>query len=222
MPSRSRGAGVVLVAGVAGFWGCAFVAASLQPGYDPAVDYLSALAAVGARQPVWGLAMLACGAVALGGAAAMLAARGFRTAAVPLGMAAVAVAVAGAARVDCPEGAAGCAAGPSTFAGGLASQVHSVAVLASQVLLSAALLALAWTSRRTCRRTCVVAAGVGAVLTAALSLDPLPIDPGWSQRLWVVSGHVVLLAVWWVCRPMPDVGSGPPAAQRRGGLDGVR
>ena len=222
MPSPSGRAGVVLVAGVAGFWTCALVAASLQPGYDPAVDYLSALAAVGAHDPAWGLAMFASGALALGGAAAMLVSRGFRPAAALLGMAAVAVVVAGVARVDCLEGAAGCAAGPSAFAGGLASQVHSAAVLTSQVLLSAALLAVAWGGRRTCSRACVALVGVGAVLTAVLSVNPLPLEPGWSQRLWVASGHAVLLAVWGTCRPTPGIGSGPPSVHRRGGLHGDR
>jgi hypothetical protein len=222
VPSRSRRAGVALVAGVAGFWGCAVVAASLQPGYDAGVDYLSALAAVGARQPAWGLAMFACGAVALGAAAAMLLSRGFRTAPALLGIAAVAVVLAGAARVDCPDGAAGCAAGPASLSGGLASQVHSAAVLTSQLLLSAALLALAWQGRQTCSRTCVGLAGAGAVLTAVLSVNPLPLEPGWSQRLWVASGHAVLLAVWGACRPTLGIGSGPPSVHRRGGLDGDR
>ncbi len=222
MPGRSGRAGVALVGGVAGFWTCALVAASFQPGYDPAVDYLSALAAAGARQPGWGLAMLAFGAVALGGSAAVLAARGLRTAGSLLGLAAVAVLLAAAARVDCSDGAAGCAAGHSDLSGSLATQVHSGAVLTSQVLLSAALLVVAWTGRRTCSTPCLLVAAAGAVLTALLSVNPLPLEPGWSQRLWVASGHATLLAVWWLCRPTPGIGSDPPSAHRRGGLDGLR
>jgi hypothetical protein len=187
------GQGLVL-AGVIGFWLLAGAAAARAPWYSPGADYLSALAAIGAREPWWGLAMFACGAVALAGGAVVL--RGSVPVAAALMVAsAISVAVAGIARVECPLGAAGCNAGPSVLEPTFSGQVHALAVVAYQVFFSAALLAAAWAGWREGRLLPVAVGVSGAVLTAVLALDPLPADPGWSQRLWVAAGHVVLVAV---------------------------
>jgi hypothetical protein len=163
--------------------------------------------------------MVGFGAVALTGAAGLLLSRRYRAGGVLMAAAGVAVVVAAGARVDCPFGAAGCAAGPGVVPADLTSQVHAAAVVASQVLLSGALVAVAWRARRQSATACALAAGAGAVLTAVLALDPLLLEPGWSQRLWVASGHLALLAVWGVCRPLSGIGSGHVSGRRRGAPD---
>ena len=192
------GQGLVL-AGVAGFWLLASVGAVRAPSYRLGADYLSALAASGAAEAAWGLAMFASGALALAGGAVVLRGSG-PIAAGLLAAAAAAVALAGVARVACPSGAAGCNAGPSVLEPTTSGQVHALAVVAYQVFFSAALLALAWAGRQEGRPLPVVVGVGGAVVTAVLALDPLPLDPGWSQRLWVAVGHAVLVTVA-VCRP---------------------
>ena len=83
-------------------------------------------------------------------------------------------------------------------------------MVAYQVLFSAALLTLAWAGRREGHALPVVVGVGGAVVTAVLAVDPLPLDPGWSQRLWVAVGHGVLVAVG-LCRPCtPTSPAGDP------------
>lgn len=198
-PARVRIGQALVLAGVTGFWLLATVGGTRAPGYRPADDYLSALASIGAQEPVWGRAMFACGALALAGGAVVLG-NCVRSAAALLAAAAVSVAVAGIARVDCPSGAAGCNAGPAVLEPTASGQAHTLAVVAYQVFFSAALLALAWARRQQGRVVPVALWVGGAAVTALLALDPLPLDPGWSQRLWVATGHLLLVTVA-LCRP---------------------
>lgn len=192
-------AGVCL--GVGGFWLAAALGARLEPGYQAGQDYLSALASVGASGPAAGLLMFACGAGALVAAAAVV--REVEPAAV-LGRrlllaAAAFVAVGGLARVRCLDGAAGCNAGPLVVEQvTVSSQVHTVAILGYQVAFSAAMVGLAVVAGRRRRRSLAALGWAAAALTPVLALDPLPLTPGWSQRLWVAAGHAALLglAAW--------------------------
>jgi hypothetical protein len=195
VPAAAR-LGVVLA--VAGFWALATVGASQQPGYDAGRDYLSALAAVGARAPAWGLAMFGCAALALLCAAVVV--RNLqhdgRGAMGAMLVAAAAVALAGTARVSCAAGAAGCNAGALVVEQTtLLSRTHSAAVAAYQVAFSVALLLLARSAQQQSRPALAALALVGAVGTAALAVVPLPWGPGTDQRVWVASGHLVLLAL---------------------------
>ena len=167
------------------------VGASREPSYDPAQDYLSALAATGAAEPVWGLLMFASATVAVLAAA-------WHVRSALLLAAAAALAASGVFRVDCPSGAAGCNAGPLVVDPSVTGHVHAAAVVGYQLLLSAALLAVALVDHRAGRRGWAVAALAGALVPLLLALDPLPLEPGLSQRLWVVSGQAVLLmlAFW--------------------------
>ena len=185
-------------AGVAGFWVAAALGGRVEPGYDAGQDYLSALASVGAAGPQVGLAMFACGAGALAAASAVV--RRLEPTAVlgrrMLIAAAGFVAVGGLARVRCVDGAAGCNAGPLVVEQvTLASQVHAAAILGYQVAFSAAMVAVAVSARRGRRRGLAVLGWTAALLTPVLALDPLPLSPGWSQRLWVAAGHAALLAL---------------------------
>jgi len=191
LSARPLGAQLGVVLGVVGFWAFAGVGADRQPGYDPATDYLSSLAGRGAVEPGWGLAMLASAIVAVLAAA-------LRVRSPLLVVAAVSLTVAGVFRVDCPAGAAGCNAGPLVVEPGVTGQVHSAAVVGYQVFFSAAMLHLAWRCRQVGRCRAAVAALAGALVPLVLAGDPLPLDPGVSQRLWVASGQAVLLmlAFW--------------------------
>lgn len=188
----------VVVLGIVGFWAFASLGAAAEPGYDPTQDYLSALAAAGAAEPAWGLAMFGASAVAV--LAVAYSARSRLMAA-----AAVSLAMGGVLRVDCPTGAAGCNAGPRVVEPSLTGQAHAAAVGGYQVLLSAALLALAWRARRQRRPGTAAAAVAGAVVPLALAFDPLPLEPGVSQRLWVAAGQVILLLVAFWPRPPATV-----------------
>jgi hypothetical protein len=187
--------------GVGGFWLAAALGGRLEPGYQASEDYLSALASVGASGPVAGLLMFACGAGALAAASAVV--REVEPAAVLGGRlllaAAAFVAVGGLARVRCLDGAAGCNAGPLVVEQvTVSSEVHAVAIFGYQVAFSAAMVGLAVVARSRGRPGLAALGWVGAVVTPVLALDPLPLTPGWSQRLWVVAGHAVLLglAAW--------------------------
>ncbi|MGA7689386.1 MAG: DUF998 domain-containing protein [Jiangellales bacterium] len=177
---------LLVVLGVVGFWVFASVGAAQQPGYDAAADYLSSLAATGAVEPVWGLLMFASATMAVLAAA-------WHVRSPLLAAAAVSLAAAGVFRVDCPTGAAGCNAGPLVVEPSLAGQVHAGAVVGYQLLLTAALLVIAVSDRRAGRRGYAVAALVAALVPLLLALNPLPLDPGVSQRLWVMAGQAALL-----------------------------
>jgi hypothetical protein len=193
--SATHVARVAVVVGIGGFWTFASIGAAAEPGYDPPREYLSSLAATGAAEPVWGLAMFASATLAVLGAAwcvrsLLLLASGFF------------LAMGGVFRVDCPSGAAGCNAGPLVVEPALCGQVHSAAVIGYQVLLSAALVALAGTERRAGRRVHASAALAGALVPLVLALDPLPLQPGVSQRVWVAAGQLVLVMLaFWPTRP---------------------
>lgn len=191
---------VTVVLGIVGFWTFAALGAATEPGYDPSQDYLSALAAFGAADPAWGLAMFASSTAAVLAAAWLARSR-------LLAAAGVSLALGGMLRVDCPAGAAGCNAGPLVVEPSLAGQAHAVAVAGYQVLLSAALLALAWRARQVGRPVAVLAALAGALVPLALALDPLPLEPGTSQRLWVVAGQLALLLVAFWPQPPDSVHS---------------
>lgn len=190
-----------VVTGLAGFWTTAVVASSRQPAYDPRTDYLSALASSGAVQPGWGIAMFAFGGLALLAAAVCVArAEGAhprlrRAAASALVAGSLAVLVAGVARVVCPEGAAGCNAGPRVAEATASGVVHAWSVGIYQVCLTLAALVLARANHAHGRRGMAAVLAVGAVATTVLAFDPLPLQPGVSQRLWVAAGHLLLLGL---------------------------
>ena len=195
MTRTIRGPRLAAVVGVVGFWTCASLGAAQQPGYDRAQDYLSSLAAVGADQPGWGLLMFAF-------AVLVVVAGAWRVRSGTLLASAAALAVAAVARVDCPAGAAQCSAGALVVEPDALGRVHAASVVAYQVLFTAALLHLAWVARRCGQSHAAAAALLGAVVPFALAFDPLPLAPGLSQRLWVVAGQVVLVAVaFWPPRP---------------------
>jgi hypothetical protein len=200
-----------IVAGVAGFWAAAAVAARSEPGYDGRTDYLSALASIGAAEPAPGVVMFACGAGVLVAAAAVV--RRVQPDAVPvpglLLVAAVCVTVAGVARVTCLEGAAGCNAGPLVVEQTTpASRFHATAVGGYQLAFSLAMAVLGETARRRGRRALAVLGWGAAVLTPVLAFNPLGLDAGTAQRVWVAAGHLPLLAVAGWRAASPSDGSG--------------
>jgi hypothetical protein len=206
---------VAVVVCVVGFWVSASAGARAEPGYDPGRDYLSALASVGAAAPVWGLAMFGFGAAAVLATAVVVGhlVPGAVVAQRLLLLAAVLVAVAGVARVTCLDGAAACSAGPRVVdRTTVLHYVHSAAVTAYVLVFALAMVALARAASRASRRALAAVAWTAAVVSPLLGLAPLPWGPGTDQRVWVASGHVLLLAL--AAWPPPGRGWWRP---RRGG-----
>lgn len=185
-------------AAVLGFWLCATGAAALEPGYAPAQDYLSALAASGADRRWLGVLMFVCGSLAL--VATSFVVRGLvrssRAPSVAMAVAGGCVLVAGLVPVSCAGGAAGCRAAPTLIEEAVATgRGHSLAVVAYQVSFSVALLLLARAAHACDREGLAGLSLAGALLTPVLSVVSTLPDPGAAQRVWVLSGHVVLLAL---------------------------
>jgi len=182
----------------------------MKPGYQSSQDYLSALAASGASDRWLGVLMFLCGSLALGATSVVV--RGLvensRAPAVAMAVAAGCVLVAGALPVSCPEGSAGCDAAPTLVEQAVVTgRLHSWAVVAYQVSFTVALLLLARAARTSGRRARVGLTVAGAVLTPLLAVVPVLPGPGDAQRLWVLSGHLVLLALaWWPPRYGPGHG----------------
>lgn len=204
------GARLAVLLGVVGFWACAALGSAAQPGYASSQDYLSSLAAHGANEPGWGVAMFAFGALANAGVAAALLALvppgqpGARVAVLLIVVSACLVVVGGLARVECPQGAAGCNAGPfvvEQFT--LSSRAHAAAIVGYQLLVAAGLAVLAGVAFRAGRRVLAVASGVAAVAGPVLALARFGLDPGTSQRVWVLFGHAVMLAIAFWPRRLP-------------------
>jgi hypothetical protein len=198
---RSLAPSLGVAGGLAGFWVTSWVASGRQPDYDPRIDYLSALASSGAVQPGWGIAMFVFGGLALLAASVSVARAGVehprmgRAASSALLAGSVAVLVAGMARVGCPDGAAGCNAGPRVAEATSSGAVHAWSVGAYQVCLTVAALVLAWAVHAHGRRGAAVGLTVAAITVTVLALDPLPLQPGSSQRLWVAAGHALLVGL---------------------------
>lgn len=186
-----------------GFWVLTAVAASRQPGYDATRDYVSSLASTGAQQPwlgVLAIALLGCSYLAAGHVL-LWRLRAVASAALAAAAGAVVLLVA-VARIDCPGGSARCGLDNDPVAylravdeASWGQVVHGPAVVASAVLLVAAMIALAAVLPRRCPTAYV---SIGCAVVAAVSpLFWVPSDsPGLGQRVWLaaLSGWIL-----WVC-----------------------
>jgi hypothetical protein len=185
---RERGAGwiaLVVLAGIAGFWGAILVAAALEPGYTHRRDYVSTLAAHGAEHA--GLAIAGIVAVA----AAMLATSLLVRAVSPLAAIAIAVAatgfvVAALTRLECPQGAAGCGLGGRFEISGSTEIGHWTATTVSSILLIAGIGLTGVALIRLGRRFAGTATIAAALLTAGAFLATGGDEPGGMQRVGIV------------------------------------
>ena len=214
----SRRAGAAGLLALAGFWVLVVVAGLLQPGYAPSRDYVSDLAAVGARDPAVGVvALLALGVAYLAAAVVLDGWVGTRLGAVLLAVAALLTWVVAFARIDCPDGAAYCSvprpgrgvalvhASGSRFG----PHLHGWGVAASYAAVALAMLWLGVLWRR--RRHPLRALASVAALVTSLATVPFWVSdgsPGLAQRVWlgILTAWVVLVCV----RPLVDTREDPP------------
>lgn len=195
-----RGRGVLpraAATGFSAFWAAVLVAGAVNPGYSHVREFMSALAAVPARQPWIMMAGIASLSVATAAAGIELARRlrgpAATVTAVLLTLAGVAGLVAAVAQQDCSTALAACHAQESRNAVSGHHVVHELAALLAFVLAAVALLPLG----RARRRWPVGLAGLfGLVLIAWMVLDTPEAVAGVVQRgfVLVVFGTPVLLA----------------------------
>lgn len=186
------------VAGVAGFWGLAFLAAALVPGYSLRADYTSSLAGRGSSVAVLGVTAL--GVLALGHVAAAVAvADRSRAVAGWVALAALGGFVSAGFGTACPLGAPGCGFGANDAPPDLLDRLHVLGVGIYQGALLAAMAAVVIGTVRARRWPgWLAAAAVVAAPASLLLLAPVggP-DTGTWQRAWLVvtTGWLLLLVL---------------------------
>lgn len=210
--TRLRTAQVVASLGVALFWVGTVVAGALAEGYSARDDVVSSLAGRGSSVAGLGIASILSLAVAhLAAAPVLVWVHRFRLGAGLLLAAAAATVMIAVFRVSCGSGAAACGQGRSED--DAADLVHGLAVVAYELLIVAAMVAVAvraarrssWpTSWPRWLAALSVAAAVGSVL---LLLRTDGTDPGLWQRLWVATNLGWLLLATWIGRPAQDTGA---------------
>ena len=190
-PGRLRRA---VVGAVGAFWALVLVAGSVNPGYAPTRDYISALASRGADHAWLGVAALVVLPLAHLGVAAILRRRAPVVAA---GLAAAVVAglVAASMRISCPGGAARCSVAGQVRRTDWLDVVHGKAVATYGVVMVAVLVAMAVTAWRRARALAVASAVLAPVSGLLLLASAGGAHPGAPQRLWLLANTGWLVAV---------------------------
>ncbi|MEJ7794795.1 MAG: DUF998 domain-containing protein [Nocardioides sp.] len=208
-----RTAQVVATVSVACFWGGVVVAGALAEGYSARDDVISSLAGRGSSVAVLGVAsILSLAPAHLAGARVLTLVHRSRIAAGLLLAAAAATALIAVFRVSCPTGAAGCAQVASEA--DVADLVHGLAVTAYELVIFAAMIAVAARAVRTLSswpRWMAVVSVAAALGSVALLVRTGGDEAGLWQRLWVGTNLGWLLLVTWlgpVRTPAPE--GGPP------------
>jgi glutamate/tyrosine decarboxylase-like PLP-dependent enzyme/hypothetical membrane protein len=187
---------------VVGFWVLDLLGARVNPGYSLTRDYVSSLAAVGARLPWIGIAAIVSAGLAHLCAATVVrqlfpdAEAAARVSVVALRVAGVATVVVALSPITCLGGAAGCHLAGSDPTRSWTDVLHGRALVLYEVALVVAAVAVALTARRHGRRALAAASAVLAVGSPVLALSIDSASPGVGERLWILAGHswLVLLA----------------------------
>jgi hypothetical protein len=193
---------VLVLGGIACFWGAFLVAAALEPGYTHRRDYVSTLAARGAEHAA--LAMFAIVAAAASMLFASLLVRHVsRLAAVAIALAGVGFVVAAFTRLECPGGAAGCGLGGRFEISGSTEIGHWTATTVATILLIAGIGLTGIALIRRGHRIAGVASLAAAGITAGAFLATGGEDPGVMQRVGIVvgTGWLVAFALATLARP---------------------
>jgi Protein of unknown function (DUF998) len=193
-----RGSAAVLallvLGGLAVFWGAMIVAAAVNPEYSHRRDYVSTLAAHGAEHGWLGVVAIAAAGAAMLAAGALV--RPFsRAAAFAIALAGVGFIVASFTRLDCPNGAAGCGLGGRFAISGSTEITHWTASTLGTILLisGVALTGLALLrNQRMIPGLLTLAAGA---VTAGAFLATGGQTPGAEQRVAIVVATGWLAAV---------------------------
>jgi len=185
---------LLVLGGLALFWGAILVAAAVNPAYSHRRDYVSTLASHGAEHGWVGVMAIAAAAVSVLAAGVLLRPLS-RAAASAIILAGVGFLVVSFTRLDCPNGAAGCGLGGRFAISGSTEITHWTATTVSTTLVvtSIAVTGLALLRmRRTISGLLTLAAGSA---TAGAFLATGGQTPGEEQRVGVVVATSWLAAV---------------------------
>ena len=185
-----------MVGALALFWAVAFLAGSVNPGYAPTRDYVSALASRGADYAWLGVTALVVLPLAHLGVAGIVRRRGPVVAAA-LAAAVVAGLVVASMRISCPGGAARCSVAGQVRRTDWLDAVHGRAVAVYGVAMVIAMVAAAVTWWSTARPLAVASAGLAPVSAVLLLASSGGSHPGAPQRLWLLvnTGWLVVVAL---------------------------
>jgi hypothetical membrane protein len=182
-----------VVAGIAVFWGAIIAAAAVEPGYSNRRDYVSVLAAHGAKGAE--LAILAIVAVAAAMVFASLLLRQHSSAAAVLvALAGAGFVIAAFTRLDCPNGAAGCGLGGRLEVSGSTEIGHWTATTVSSALLIGGIALTGIALLRRGRRLAAIASVAAAAVTAIAFLATGGDSPGVVQRIGIAVATAWLAA----------------------------
>jgi hypothetical membrane protein len=187
---------MLVLAGIACFWGAILVAAALEPGYTHRRDYVSTLAAHGAEHGELAIFAIVAAAAAML-LASLLVRRVSRLAAVAIALAGVGFVVAAFTRLECPDGAAACGLGGRFEVSGSTEIGHWTATTVSSILLIGGIALIGIALIRRGRRMAGATSLAAAAVTAGAFLAAGGESPGVSQRIGIVvaTGWLAALAI---------------------------
>ncbi|MFL6178738.1 MAG: DUF998 domain-containing protein [Actinomycetes bacterium] len=173
------------------------VGGAVNDGYAQTRDYVSALSGRGSTAAFVGMVGL-LGFSAAHAAAGLVFRQRSRTAFVGLELAAVSGVVVAFARIQCPQGAAGCSRGDGIPPDAL-DRVHGFGVVAYELCFIVGVVAAGWWLMRASKAVRVRAWAVALfalVVTSAALLAAMPDDsPGMVQRMWLSVNSLAIIGV---------------------------
>ena len=193
---RAKLIAILVLAGVACFWGAILVAAALEPGYRQRRDYVSVLAAHGAEHA--GIAIFAIVAAAAAMVfTALLVWQVSRAAGLAIALAGIGFVIVAFTRLDCPNGAAACGLGGRFEISGSAEIGHWTATTVSTVLVIAGIALTGLALVRGPHKVAGAATLATAAFTAGAFLATGGDNPGIRERIGiaVATGWLAAVAV---------------------------
>jgi hypothetical protein len=185
---------VLVLAGLAVFWGALLVAAAVNPAYSHRRDYVSPLAAHGAEHGWLGVLAIAAAGGAMLPAGVLI--RPFsRVAAAAIALAGIGFLIVAFTRLDCPNGAARCGLGGRFAISGANDITHGTAATLATTLLIAAIVLTGLALLRVRRTLPGLLTLAAAAVTAGAFLATGGQNPGGEQRVGIVVATGWLAAV---------------------------
>ncbi len=193
---------LLVLGGLALFWGALLVAAAANPEYSHRRDYVSTLAAHGAEHGWLGVLAIAAAGVAMIPAGILVRALS-RTAAFAFVLAGIGFVVVSVSRLDCPNGAARCGLGGRFAISGSTEVTHWTAATLSTILVIAGIALTSLALLRVRRTLPGLLALAAAAVTAGAFLATGGQTPGEEQRIGIVvaTGWLAAAALAVLVRP---------------------
>jgi hypothetical membrane protein len=185
---------MLVLGGLAVFWGAFLVAAAVNPAYSHRRDYVSVLASHGAEHGWIGVLAIAAAGGAMLAVGALLR-RLSRVAAAAIALAGIGFIIASLSRLDCSNGAAGCGLGGRFAISGSTEVTHWTATTVSTILVVAGMALTGLSLLRVRRRIAGALTLAAAAVTAAAFLATGGQTPGEEQRVGIVVATGWLAAV---------------------------